>query len=170
MSRPQRLKLDEIGYWSEIKLDIIREYATSYSTILSAQKKPKFFHIYIDAFAGAGVHMLKGTNDEVPGSPQIAVNTDPPFCEYHFIDLNGVKVDHLRSLFRDRQNIHIYEADCNQVMIEKVLPQVQYKDYRRGLCLLDPYGLHLNWEVILRAGQFEDARCVPQLPHRRHEP
>lgn len=27
---------DEIGYWSEIKLDIIREYAQAYSTILSA--------------------------------------------------------------------------------------------------------------------------------------
>ena len=31
---------DEIGYWSEIKLDIVREYAVAYSTILSAQRNP----------------------------------------------------------------------------------------------------------------------------------
>jgi hypothetical protein len=39
---PSTLKLDEIGRWSEVKLDIIREYAAAYSTILSAQKSPKF--------------------------------------------------------------------------------------------------------------------------------
>ncbi len=33
---PQELKYDEIGYWSEIKLDIIREYAAVYSKILVA--------------------------------------------------------------------------------------------------------------------------------------
>jgi len=36
MGRSERLKLDEIGYWSEIKLDIIGEYAKAYSTILTA--------------------------------------------------------------------------------------------------------------------------------------
>jgi three-Cys-motif partner protein len=27
------------------------------------------------------------------------------------------------------------------------------KNYKRALCLLDPYGLHLEWEVIHQAGQ-----------------
>jgi hypothetical protein len=31
------LKFDEIGYRSEVKLEIIREYAKAYSRILSAQ-------------------------------------------------------------------------------------------------------------------------------------
>jgi three-Cys-motif partner protein len=38
-------------------------------------------------------------------------------------------------------------------MLEQVLPNVRYEDYRRGLCLLDPYGLHLDWQVISAAGQ-----------------
>ena len=59
VARRRKLKLDEIGYWSEIKLDIIREYAKAYSTILAAQEKPRFHHVYIDAFAGAGVHLSK---------------------------------------------------------------------------------------------------------------
>ena len=29
---------DEIGVWSEVKLDILRKYAVSYSTILAKQR------------------------------------------------------------------------------------------------------------------------------------
>jgi hypothetical protein len=45
-----RTTFDRIGYWSEIKLDIIREYASAYSRILTAQ--PGLHHAYIDGFAG----------------------------------------------------------------------------------------------------------------------
>src|SRR5436305_1091205 len=85
---------EEIGYWSEVKLDIIREYAQAYSRILTAQRR--FHHVYIDAFAGAGVHVSRTTGEEVAGSPLNAVNIDPPFREYHLIDLNGDKVGYLR--------------------------------------------------------------------------
>jgi three-Cys-motif partner protein len=151
MSRASRLILDEIGYWSEIKLDIIREYAKAYSTILAAQTR--LYHVYIDAFAGAGVHKSKSRDEEIPGSPRIAADTRPPFRQYHFIDLDGRKVDNLRALFQGRPEICIYEGDCNQILLERIFPQVRYEDYRRGLCLLDPYGLHLNWEVLRTAGQ-----------------
>jgi len=33
----KRLKLDEIGEWSELKLDILRKYAGAYCTILKAR-------------------------------------------------------------------------------------------------------------------------------------
>lgn len=45
-NRPIRLQIDQIGYWSEVKLDIIREYAKAYSTILSAQQKPALSHLH----------------------------------------------------------------------------------------------------------------------------
>lgn len=57
-----KLKLDEIGYWSEIKLDILREYAGAYSTIMNKHASIKK-HIYIDAFAGAGHHISKATKE-----------------------------------------------------------------------------------------------------------
>lgn len=53
-------KLDEIGYWSELKLDIIREYATAYSTVMAKQSVVKSY-MYVDAFAGAGTHISKTT-------------------------------------------------------------------------------------------------------------
>lgn len=42
-------RYDEIGYWSEIKLEIISKYATAYSTIMAANPVIKC-HLYIDAF------------------------------------------------------------------------------------------------------------------------
>jgi len=50
---------DEVGLWSEMKLEIVRDYAKEYSKILS--KQPRFKHIYIDGFAGAGVHLSRTT-------------------------------------------------------------------------------------------------------------
>jgi three-Cys-motif partner protein len=152
VSRPEQLKFDVIGYWSEVKLDIIREYAKAYSTILSAQRNPCFSHVYIDAFAGAGIHISKTSGQEIVGSPLNAINTEPPFCEYHLIDLDGSKIQHLQSLIGERSDVRIYQGDCNCIMLDQVLPRVRFEDYRRGLCLLDPYGLHLDWGVIHAIG------------------
>jgi len=148
-------KYDEIGYWSEIKLDIIKDYATAYSRILSSQKKPSLYHIYIDAFAGAGKHLSKKTGTFVLGSPMNALRVEPPFRDYHFIDLDKQKISSLEEIAGSRPDIHIYHGDCNHVLLEKVLPNSEYKDYRRALCILDPYGLHLDWEVIYTAGQMK---------------
>ena len=54
------LRFDEIGYWSELKLEIVKKYASAYSTILAKQSVVKA-HLYIDAFAGAGTHLSKTT-------------------------------------------------------------------------------------------------------------
>jgi three-Cys-motif partner protein len=72
------LNFDTINYWSEIKLDIVKRYATAYSKILTAQKAIKE-HAYIDAFAGAGVHLSRESGKLVPGSPLNALEIDPPF-------------------------------------------------------------------------------------------
>lgn len=147
------MKYDEIGYWSEIKLDIVKEYASAYSKILTAQKGVSFYHIYIDAFAGAGKHISKSTGQFVQGSPINALLVDPPFREYHFIDLNEQKIKALEELAGERDDVYTHHGDCNQVMIESVLPRVRYENYRRALCLLDPYGLHLEWKVISAIGR-----------------
>jgi three-Cys-motif partner protein len=88
LSRRSTLRFDEIGYWSEVKLDIVKDYAGAYSTILAAQKQHRLFHVYIDAFAGAGLHISKRRGQLVPGSPLNALEVQPPFREYHSIDLN----------------------------------------------------------------------------------
>lgn len=158
------LKLDEIGPWSEIKLDILKEYATAYSTILSAQKKPRFYHVYVDAFSGAGVHISKSTGTFVLGSPLNALQVKPPFREYHLIDLDSEKVDALRKNIGDRKDVFLYQGDCNSILLETVFPKTRYEDYRRALCLLDPYGLHLKWKVIETAGRMKSIDMFLNFP------
>ena len=157
-------EFDEINYWSEVKLDIVREYARAYSTILSSQKQASLYHIYVDAFSGAGVNISKTTGEFVPGSPLNALLVDPPFREYYFIDLNGGKANSLRSLTANHSNVHVYEGNCNKLLLSEVFPRAEYKSYRRALCLLDPYGLHLNWEVILTAGQMKSVEIFLNFP------
>lgn len=148
-----RAQFDHIGYWSEIKLDIIKKHASAYSTILAAQKNPALHHVYIDAFAGAGAHLSKGTEEFVTGSPLNALNVRPRFREYHLIDIEPGKVETLKGLIGNRDDVFIYQGDCNKILLEKVFPKVNYKQYRRGLCILDPYGLDLDWRVMLTAGE-----------------
>jgi len=156
--------LDEIGYWSEIKLDIVREYAAAYSRILDARKSPSLHHIYIDAFAGAGMHISKITKEFVPGSPLNALLTEPPFKEYHLIDWDSKKVDSLRDIAAEHQNVTVYEGDCNDILLKTVFPRAKYSDYRRALCLLDPYGLHLNWDVMRTAGEMKSIEIFLNFP------
>jgi three-Cys-motif partner protein len=150
------VQYDEIGVWSEVKLAIIREYASAYSTILDATRRksiPGLKWLYIDAFAGPGVHLSKTTGEIVDGSPLIALKTNPPFSEYHFIDNDKARADQLRALVGTRDGVFIYSEDCNDVLLRDVFPRAAYSDYRRALCLLDPYNINLKWKVIETAGQ-----------------
>jgi three-Cys-motif partner protein len=164
MSRAQRLRFDEIGYWSEIKLDIVKDYASAYSRILTAQRNPTLHHVYIDAFAGAGVHISKSTGGYILGSPANALLVRPPFRDYHLIDIDRRKLASLRQLTSGRNDVHLHEGDCNRVLLEDVFPKVRWEQYRRGLCLLDPYGLHLNWEVVATAGKMRSIDIFLNFP------
>jgi len=157
-------QFDEIGVWSEIKLEILKKYAAAYSRILRAQRNPSLYHVYIDAFAGAGIHLSETTGEFVPGSPLNALAVEPPFREFHLIDIDAEKVQNLKELIGERVDVHLYTGDCNQILLEGVFPQVRFEDYRRGLCILDPYGLQLIWEVIQTAGQMKTIDLFLNFP------
>lgn len=131
---------------------------------MTAQKKPALHHVYIDAFAGAGVHVAKSTGDYVLGSPLNALLIQPPFREYVLIDTKEDKVESLRSLVGSRPDVRILSGDCNVLLLEQVFPQIRYQDYRRGLCLLDPYGLDLDWRVIASAGSMRSLELFLNFP------
>jgi len=164
LTKKKSPEFGEIGYWSEIKLDILKEYASAYSKIFAAKKQAKFSHVYIDGFSGAGVHVSKTTGEFVPGSPLNALAVDPPFDEYFLIDLDGDKVEGLGKIIGQRPDVHLHHGDCNEVLLQKVFPNVRCKDFRRGLCLLDPYGLHLDWKVIQTAGEMRTIDMFLNFP------
>jgi three-Cys-motif partner protein len=158
------MKFDRIEYWSEVKLEIVRKYARAYSTVLSAQTRPRLEHVYIDGFAGPGVAQRRSSGELVPGSPLNALDVKPPFWRYFLIDLDGDKVANLRRMVGQRSDVEILKGDCNQLLLERVFPHVQFEQFRRGLCLLDPYGLHLDWSVTERAGRMKTIDLFLNFP------
>jgi three-Cys-motif partner protein len=158
------IRFDEIGYWSEVKLDIVRDYASAYSMIMAAQQHPQLHHVYVDAFAGAGIHVARSTGGYVAGSPLNALRVRPQFKEYFLIDIGPDKVGALREAAGHRPEVHIEPDDCNLLLLEQVFPRVRYEDYRRGLCLLDPYGLDLDWRVMATAGAMRSLEMFLNFP------
>jgi three-Cys-motif partner protein len=125
--------------------------------------------VYIDAFAGTGYHLSKTTGEMVLGSPLNALHVRPPFREYHLIDLDGDKIDGLSKAIGKRRDVFLHKGNCNQVLLEEVFPKVQRGDFKsggfkRGLCLLDPYGLTLDWKVIQEAGRMQSLDIFINFP------
>jgi three-Cys-motif partner protein len=152
LTSPSPFQFDEIGRWSELKLEIIEQYGSSYTTAFS-QRGRRLKKYYIDAFSGAGIHISRQTNAIVDGSPVRALRVSPAFDHFYFIDLNAEKTKHLATLCEGRSDVTIFTGDATSYLTCKLLPTIRYANYNRALCLLDPYGLHLDWEVMLQAGQ-----------------
>jgi hypothetical protein len=93
---PELLNFDEIGIWSELKLEIIQEYGSAYTKAFN--NPPGLKKYYIDGFSGAGRHVSKRDRAVVEGSPARALNVSPPFDGYYFIDLDPEKTDYLLSV------------------------------------------------------------------------
>lgn len=157
------MKFDEIGEWTRIKLDIIEQYAVPYAQIMSKQML-KFY--YIDAFSGAGIHIDRETGADIDGSPLRILRGNIPFDKYYFIDLDSKKADFLGNYceknFPDRK-IEVRQGDCNEI-IEDIVSGMEYKNYERVFCLLDPYGLHLNWEIIEMMGKKNIVDLILNFP------
>jgi three-Cys-motif partner protein len=67
-------------------------------------------------------------------------------------------------MVRDQPGVHIYQGDCNKILLDEVFPRVRYDEYKRGLCILDPYGLDLSWDVIRTAGQMKSLDIFLNFP------
>lgn len=144
-------KFDEVGVWSELKLEILEKYGAAYTKAFAGH--PSLKKYYIDSFSGAGVHISKSTGTMIDGSPVRALRVSPPFDGFFFIDLDHQKTAHLRDLCGDRRNVHIETGDASDYLVKSLLPTVGYEKFNRALCLLDPYGLHLDWRAMELAGK-----------------
>ena len=89
----------------------------------------------------------------------------------HFIDLDHGRAELLKVLAKEAlaerpagPKVFVYQGDCNEVLLEDVLPRAKYEDRRRALCLVDPYGLDLDWEVLRRAGEMRSVDLLLNFP------
>jgi three-Cys-motif partner protein len=137
----------------------LEKYGSAYTGVFANQRGLKKF--YIDAFSGAGVHISKRSGGQIDGSPARALKTSPTFDGFFFIDMDAQKTAHLRALCAGRSDVHIETDDASKYLTQTLLPMIKYEDYKRALCLFDPYGLHLEWRAMEMAGQ---SRAIDNVP------
>jgi three-Cys-motif partner protein len=138
--------------------------------------KQKFKFAYIDAFAGTGYRreerqsinqrelfpalQEKDLEKVRDGSARIALQVDPSFEKYVFIEENSGRFDELEKLraeFPDRAtDIMLVNADANEWLIDRC----QNYNWRRhrAVVFLDPFGLQVEWgtvEAIAQTGAID---------------
>jgi len=129
------LEPEAISVWTEIKLQIIREYASAYTTILKERAWCRGY-AYIDAFAGRGEFVSKEDRErKISGSPKNALEIQNKFTEYHFIDIDDSKIDQLKTLsvgIPEFQITRFHVGDANRILRSQIIPDFQY-DHTKGL-------------------------------------
>ncbi len=163
----RKFEFDEIGYWSELKLEIVRKYAAAYSTILAKQKG--FSHYYIDGFAGAGIHVSKASGELVVGSPLNALAVQPSFRHYFLIDLRGDRVELLHRLVGDRSDV-TFLVETRIVPTREGLSAGSLRETAAGGMSLGSVWPSARLEGRGGSRGHEDNRLVFELPDHGHQP
>jgi three-Cys-motif partner protein len=153
------------GKWTEAKLTAVQKYLNAYVTLMRRNERAAHFTLtYLDGFAGSGRRYASSEtltpvlfsdfhNSETEafyrGSPHRALEVEPPFDNYVFIESKGEYVSELRRLvadFPDRVNsVEIIAEDANTV-IPRWCSQLKKND--RALVFLDPYGMQVDWTTV----------------------
>jgi three-Cys-motif partner protein len=161
------------GEHTELKLDVLGAYLDFYCNAL---KNKQFETWYIDGFAGTGfrqqTEMTGGIFDNSPaalrektllGSASIALNVDPPFDHYRFIEAHGPRRASLQELCNARttNDCLVLGGDAND-HIRKILsepPWLQHRNHwrQRAVVFLDPYGMGVKWQTLEALAKSERA-------------
>jgi three-Cys-motif partner protein len=156
------------GRWTEEKLERLRKYLVAYTTIFKANERAKHLRTtFVDAFAGTGTYRAtKGVSQDVKeqsvdvydedatsfqkGSARIAVEVEPSFDHYLFIEKKSSYIHELEKLrvqFPGKANrIKIIQGDANTVLKD----WCHRTDWQRNraVVFLDPYGMAVEWSTI----------------------
>jgi len=152
------------GDWTVEKLERVRKYLRAYTVAL---KNQRFHLLYIDAFAGTGYCSLKRggvderalrlpelaepeTQEFLPGSARIALEVEPPFSEFIFIEKDSAKCAQLHELEHEfaskRDRITVVSQDANEYIGS--LCQRSGWSGTRAVLFLDPYGMQVSWQTV----------------------
>lgn len=136
------------GPWTDEKLQVVLTYLGFYTTALG-KRFPRI--AYIDAFAGTGSREFEdedGATQSSDGSALRALDIEPPFNDYLFIEKDSIKAAELRRNLASRSGriAHVIVGDAN----EKLVEFLRTWDPRssRGVVFLDPFAMSVNWSTL----------------------
>lgn len=155
------------GSWTDDKLMRLRKYLDAYMKIFSVNERAKHLKpIYVDAFAGTGYRSKKTLEKDIlflpeialdeeadryqKGSVKIALEVDPPFSQYVFIERNRNRVIALEDIRREfpliEDRISIEHGDANSFLAN----WCKITDWKkhRAVVFLDPYGMQVEWKTM----------------------
>lgn len=158
------------GKWTQQKLECLRKYLAAYTIALKGKPTPErpFRKGYIDAFAGTGYWqpnkeprkadpLLIEMEDEdvrgfATGSAQIALEVDPSFDGYVFIDSSPARCEELEKLKEEyplRAGAIVVKCqDANTYLHHLCHDLKEEWRFKRAVLFLDPYGMQVKWETI----------------------
>jgi len=151
------------GSWTERKLKILKEYLDAYNRVL---KNQPFERVYIDAFAGTGYRQQRMRQYRVPGffqdleqreskqffkgSAKLALEANPSFDRYIFIEKDQDKIRELETLREEHpekaQQIQIEQNEANEFI--QAYCRNQHWDNRRAVLFLDPFATEVEWRTV----------------------
>lgn len=141
------LPVREVGPWSRDKHHYLRRYIFAFTTAMKG--KPSWRGLgYIDLFCGPGLCRLRDSDEEIDGSPLIALASPKPFDVFVFVDKSRDAIEALEKRFADRcASVVPYTrvGDCNEE-IEDIVRELP-ADFLY-LAFIDPTGLHIHFDTI----------------------
>lgn len=152
------------GDWTNDKLERVRKYLVAYATIM---RKQKFLFAYVDAFAGTGYRTLeqdekpsellfpefieKDSKQFVEGSARIALQVQPRFDRYIFIEKDPQRFAELQKLKAEfpavSDDIVLVNAEANAYLQDLCLNRKWQK--HRAVMFLDPFGMQVTWDTLV---------------------
>ena len=135
------------GPWTEEKLGVVSRYLGFYTRALGRKFKNL---IYIDAFAGTGSREYDedGETRSNDGSAGLALNIEPPFTHYVFIEMDPEKAAELERNLATKpdRNIQVIVGDANTQVVEFLKTWNKYNS--RGVIFLDPFAMSVEWSTL----------------------
>jgi three-Cys-motif partner protein len=153
------------GTWTEQKLAKLKGYLQAYGLAFSGLSTRNFTTYYVDAFAGTGSRTEKtaGPSESLfseldeqdvtefrKGSARIALDVNPGFQRFVFIEQNRRRATELENLKSD------YPAKASRISIIKGEANSSLQEWCKGIdwirsravVFLDPYGMQVEWSLL----------------------
>lgn len=144
------------GYWTEVKLEVLRKYLVAFNTASTRAGAT----VYLDLFAGRLAHRRPDTGTEHSGSVALAMEVSPPFSQLVFWERGNVAEKLRRELaarFPGDGRYSVIGGDCN-TNLDDGLAVVRHLRWAPTFAFIDPKGLDVSWMTLERLSRWRKDR------------
>jgi len=147
------------GLWATEKLYYLDHYLDIFSVGMNKKWAGKLY--YVDLFAGPGKCLIRESNEEIDGSPLIALKFN--FAKYFFVEFDEKRCRALAARVKARapeKDVEIVQGDCNDEIENIKLPPSSL-----GLAFIDPTGVSsLAFETIRKLARSRKIDLIINFP------